>query len=88
MKTVKELVIVLAVLIVFGGLISYASKNGAMDRPFDVKDDITGNVHSVTEHSIETCKTMPHYAVVVLDGVERRCVQSVKWGAVTLPEKK
>lgn len=65
----------------------FIAKHGALDRSFDVKDDITGNVHSVTERSIETCKTMPHYEVVVLDGVERRCVQSQKWGATTILEK-
>ena len=50
---------------------------------FYLVDDITGKSHSVTERSIEVCRTLPHYSIVTLAGIPRRCIQNIKWGVTT-----
>lgn len=87
MSKFEGFILLLVCIMISIGLLA-ASKHGAADRSFDVKDDVTGNVHSVTERSIEVCKTLPHYVTVVLDGVERRCVKNVKIGATNSPKEK
>lgn len=42
----------------------------------------------LTERSIVECKKLPHYSVVRLDGIDRRCVKSVERGATTLDGEK
>ncbi len=80
--------IILLVSIMVSIAVVGASAEGAKDRSFPVVDDITGKTHYVTERSIEECKSKPHYSIVNLDGVERRCVQSQKWGATTIIKEK
>lgn len=49
------------------------------DRSFPLMDDVTGRTHYITNRSIEACKSMPHYSVVEVAGVKRRCITSIKW---------
>lgn len=60
-------------------LSSNAMALGSGDRSYPLMDDITGRTHYVTDNSIEACKSMPHYSIVVIDGVKRRCISSPKW---------
>lgn len=53
------------------------------DMSFYLVDDITGKSHSITEHSIKLCRELPHYSVVTINGIPRRCVQNIKWGVTT-----
>ena len=70
----NAVLVIIGIVVVLVALLT-ASHYGAQDRSFDLKDEVTGKVHSVTERSMEACKNMPHYSIVKLDGVERRCIK-------------